>query len=716
MCFLGQTDEDRTGQKRILYPRRMRFRHEVLQAARLELGLTQEALAQSLGVAVRTYRRYESGAVNVDGFTLRNASRRSLLERMNAELGTSLADLVEADIGAALQHVLQPARYFTGRSEELAKLEAFADSATGVFGVLGVGGSGKTALVEHFLRTHSAALVYSLYEDRRVEPFLKAVADLPSSPSLEAPLVVLDGIEVVQVAFADGFAHGEITEPSLRDCLRSVAAGLSPMRLLVTSRFPLVDLEAFTGRGFETLYLGSLASDDVDALLHAWGVEDTAPLQGLAGGHALSAAVLGSYVGDFMSGRLPDGWRFDEAVGDDPLARRLQSVLQSYQSVLPAATVRVLKGLANAPPTGATVREDSVREDRVHLRRLVRLGLVFSLGAGRFAMHPFVRDALRAQDDEHATLSNVPGMARSETSTLLQVEAAIQTALESDDVSGAVMFYRRELGGFDQLGLKLGEYALGRRVLAQLEPRLEGQRLALGLRSVARLIYDQGLYSGALGDLHHALRCYTRITDHEDIDAALRTTALRAQAYTLRQAGQFHEALSVVDEALAIAQEASESGHEGRGHALRGAILADLGEYKDAEDAFARSEEVSGPMVARRALWRAEFELKLGEVSAARERTRANRKVCERLGWPGHVAHCEAVLGFAALADGDGDAGAHLNNLLAWTERTQEAELVVRADALAHRLDASSNAALARDLRPSTRELRGLSHWFEAMV
>ncbi|MFK7998577.1 MAG: helix-turn-helix domain-containing protein [Polyangiales bacterium] len=685
----------------------MRFRHEVLQAARLELGLTQEELAESLGVAARTYRRYESGAVNAGGFTLRNASRQSLLDRMNAELGTSLAELVETETKADAHHILQPARHFVGRSQELGGLHAFrASHAPGVLAVVGVGGAGKTALVEHYLRTARADLVYSFYEDRRVEPFLEAAAKLR-----DGALVVLDGAEVLQVAFADGFAHGELTEPALRDWLRGVAAGRGALQAIVTSRFPLVDLDAFAGRGFEVINLGPLKSADVAALLGAWGVTDTAPLGALAGGHALSAAVLGSYVGGFLQGELPKEWRFEEAASDDPLARRLQAVLTSYRSALPEDTVAVLARLAEAA-SGVRV----AKEDRVHLRRLVRLGLVFTLGTDRFAMHPFVRDALRARSEDQATLTRVPGMARSEMSALLHVEREIQRALDQDDIAHAVLLYRRELGGFDQLGLKLGEYALGRRVLAQLEPRLEGQRGTLGERSVARLIYDQGLYSGALGDLRHAIRCYERIVERANIDTALRTTALRAQAYSLRLLGDAGQALAIVDEALALSRAAGERPHEGRAHALRGAILSDLERSEEAARAFARSEELSGPMVARRALWRAEFDLQIGDALAARERTLANRRVCADLAWPGHVAHCEAVLAFAALADGEGDAAAHLQSLSAWTERTQEAEFVARADALAHRLDASCGAKESFLRRPSTRELQGLMRWFTRRV
>ena len=64
-----------------------RFDHDVLQRLRLDLGLTQEAAAEALGVDVRTYRRYESGEVNEGrGFSVRHASRRRFLDALEREM------------------------------------------------------------------------------------------------------------------------------------------------------------------------------------------------------------------------------------------------------------------------------------------------------------------------------------------------------------------------------------------------------------------------------------------------------------------------------------------------------------------------------------------------------------------------------------------------------------------------------------------------------
>jgi len=73
-----------------------RFDHNRLVQIRTDLNLTQETVAAAIGVDVRTYRRYESGAVNdAHGrFIVRNASRRRFLSQLSRELGVEESELL----------------------------------------------------------------------------------------------------------------------------------------------------------------------------------------------------------------------------------------------------------------------------------------------------------------------------------------------------------------------------------------------------------------------------------------------------------------------------------------------------------------------------------------------------------------------------------------------------------------------------------------------
>ena len=65
----------------------MIFDHDRLRQARLDAALTQDEAAESLGIAPRTYRRYESGQVNhpTHGFRVRHAQRQNLVLAMCSE-------------------------------------------------------------------------------------------------------------------------------------------------------------------------------------------------------------------------------------------------------------------------------------------------------------------------------------------------------------------------------------------------------------------------------------------------------------------------------------------------------------------------------------------------------------------------------------------------------------------------------------------------------
>src|SRR5262249_459138 len=160
--------------------------------------------------------------------------------------------------------------------------------------------------------------VWSFYEDPRTESFLACAAGYfmpgPESPPGEhlerlmaalrrgpPHLLVLDGLEVVQAEGGAGRAHGELHDVLLRPLLCSIARGLGRARALVASRFALADLSAWEGSGLFTIRLDSLSEHEAALAWRRWGVQgDSGVLRGLfarIGGHALSVAMVGSYVG-----------------------------------------------------------------------------------------------------------------------------------------------------------------------------------------------------------------------------------------------------------------------------------------------------------------------------------------------------------------------------------------------------------------------------------
>ncbi|HEX2568889.1 MAG TPA: helix-turn-helix transcriptional regulator [Polyangia bacterium] len=793
------------------------FNHALLLKARLDLNLTQEQAAAAVHVDVRTYRRYESGAVNAPaGFSVRSPTRRRMLSRLAIEFGISEVDLLidseqprplpaqrpprptpvrplpaggvgaagpaaeDPDVAALATtawhplhlHTLQRARHFAGRADVLDLLIRWVGETPPhhrVVALRGVGGMGKTAVADRFVSSlgedprPGGLLVWSFYEDLRSESFLTQAADyfgvggagshsgdrfeqLLGALRLGPPhLLVLDGLETIQAQGGGGRALGEVQDPFVRRLLWAAARGLGNTRILVTSRFELTDLAAWEGSGLLTLQLGELAPGEALQVLERWGIRRGAEqLLEQTGGHPLSVAMMGSYVGALLGGdaRRLEPVLLDQAARDDLHARRLAAVLAAYARALATEERDLLARLA-AFPVGVT--EEALLElgraggalagslagwSRLQLRqglaRLERLGLVFASREPpeRYMTHPFVRQyfqgLLQAPTEAAAVADGETTVVPLErqTNDLSRdrgqrdaYEALLGRMLAAGHVREAYDIYARSLGGFGQLALRLGEMRRGQRIVrafaqaagaagaAEVDPRRLPVRLPPAARAV--LTYDLGLYSGALGELEFACRCYQAFGELGEAlgEPAIQATSLRTLAYTERLRGRLTLAHACIERSLALSAAASLAGHAdhlARGQALRAAILCDRGETAAADELFAGLRASGEQTLARRGLWEAELHLMLGRYEAACDLAHSVLDECRQLRWAGHVAHAHTVLGLGVLAaQGDTrEALGHLGRARRWVQLSGEVEMALRCLELAARI------ALARK-RPS---------------
>lgn len=744
------------------------FRHQALLQARLELGLTQEETARALHVDVRTYRRYETGEVNdpAAGFELRRAGRRQLLARIAEELGLATDELVEtiappeppaaADPGAApvpspllepcLVHVLQPAQCFVGRARELHELRQWLASPCDpvrVHAIVAVGGAGKSALVERLLDDLPAVLgrgvlVWSFYDDERPEAFLRAAVRYlggvePPAASLEAldrllalvrapapHLLVLDGLETMQ---ADGRTHarGVVEDHHLRRLLCTIAAQPGGTRVIVTSRYPLVDLAAWEGQGVHTSMLEPLPTAAQLELLRGLGVHgtDARAMHALErfAGHALSVATLASYVSRFHDGQLGaiDSLDLGDAATDDPLAFRLARLLDAYAAAMTPAQ-RDLVARVAAFPRGADIdallalaheggalagEMPDTRPALVRaLARLEAMGVVYRSRHARstVGVHPFVaacfRDRLGAvapaihgaqRQRLLARLSERPSAAPLAEQLDLLEELVLHTLLAGHP-NEALALYARTIGGFGYLGLERGDMARGLRLSRAFLVDGDPDRPCAGLgpRGQRLVLYDLALYASALGDPELALACLRHHVSLAQGDAREHTTGLRTTAYVLRLCGELDGALDTALHARVIG--AGSVDHEARNLALIGAIAHDRGDHDHAARCFAQAAALDPERRFRRGLWEAEHLADLGRYDEAEALVIPNREACLARGWAGHVSHCDVVLGSCCAAQEPERAAALLQEARRWARSSGEVEAELRCFELEARL------------------------------
>jgi tetratricopeptide (TPR) repeat protein len=229
----------------------------------------------------------------------------------------------------AIHHCTSEPLHFFGRRGELAMLdESLAGGPASVVAFVGPGGQGKTAIVQHWLRSRAETVavvdgcfLWSFYRGKESDLCLRelyAYAEgLPSPPDVSASFcvdrllprlrserlaIVFDGTEVVQ--HEQGAWRGRFLHPELGRLIESLAEEPMPGVLALTTRFELPTLEY--RRHARLVPLGTLDDESAVALLAHLGVQGSldqlAEVVHAAGGHAKAVELLGTWLVHYHGG------------------------------------------------------------------------------------------------------------------------------------------------------------------------------------------------------------------------------------------------------------------------------------------------------------------------------------------------------------------------------------------------------------------------------
>ncbi|MGC9973301.1 MAG: DUF4062 domain-containing protein [Bryobacteraceae bacterium] len=645
-------------------------------------------------------------------------------------------------------HALQPAQHFRGREAKIEDLKGWLRAPVTpdrVISVVAAGGVGKTALVHEALhqaaRSDRAGLfVWSFYEDPHTDAFLRAAytyftgeKDAPAGGMLERlqlalsgdvpHVLILDGLERVQ---SEGGPHrrGELEDLQLKRLVRALAGGVGSARALVTSRFPLVDLESWTGAGHRAIVLDDLERPVALEVLRASGVKgDDAALARLIeplnlGGlyHALSVAVLGSYLGNFAGGdpsRAPE-WTLEDAKDSDPKARRLSRLLEQYAQALTAPERDLLARLALFPrgvkvellawivQSGGAVAGALIglgdQQLVQQLERLKALGLVFRYttdGQAVYSAHPFLREFFRnllgtKPESVHESvrarlapsLEARPRTKPSGPAILDQYELLIEQTLLAGRVQEAFNLYSFGLGSHN-LGWVLGESVRGLRVLERFVPRDDFSRIEPHLSPHDRslLVNDLGWFAKNLGDLARAREAFRHARDLSRSESDRKEESIRVQnlAEVELNAGHFREALDHSESTVSLATEAKDDTRIKNALFYRATAHFALGDITAAAADFERATELEGrPLYGLRGIWEAEGKLARGDRPGALSQTQANQELAAGNNWNATLCRSNALLARLLLPDDPAQAACYLQDARAFASRSGAVELQLR--------------------------------------
>ncbi len=296
----------------------------------------------------------------------------------------------------------------------------------GVCALIGMGGAGKTAVAERFLRrlpgglpvdpqvdkdpslpTPHSTFVFSFYDAPNADAFfeslqmwlegtprvgtLLAIGQMLFMLQQRQGLIVLDGLERVQDDGQRG-EFGRLHSPRLRDFLNQLASGnFAELSVLVTSRFPLADLRDRNPRFFHPIPVNQIDIAAGVQLLKDRGVHGAAPqlepIVHQCGRHALTVDFAGGYIAEYGQG--DPATPLDLSVGVPALAGSaedsLKAGLQHEQDELDEDQREVLRQGYRFARIAEHYRDAMLQKDEAAMALLERICL-FRLGVDALAL------------------------------------------------------------------------------------------------------------------------------------------------------------------------------------------------------------------------------------------------------------------------------------------------------------------------------------------
>jgi len=315
-------------------------------------------------------------------------------------------------------HRLLRARDFQDRSEMLAVRTWWRNlGGAGICSLEGIGGAGKTSLVDRFLRilpgvmpsepgirkdsslgVPDAVFVHSFYDAPHADDLFwnlatwllggpHGVASRSGRPPYDdvnarlaaegSVLIVLDGLERVQDDGSRGRRFGSITDPRLRDFLFRVADGQVPnVGVLVTTRFRLEDLTTYDPRRhgsnaqgvaplpfYHRVTVDRLSAAACAVLLERLGVKGTEDeLRRIAescGFHALTVDLFGGYIVHFLKADARIALSSLHSItlegGEEPRGGALADYVQQQTRRFSRVAERYREALAKSDPVALSL-------------------------------------------------------------------------------------------------------------------------------------------------------------------------------------------------------------------------------------------------------------------------------------------------------------------------------------------------------------------------
>jgi hypothetical protein len=611
------------------------------------------------------------------------------------------------------------AQHFTGRTEELTRLNGWAaDPDVALIAATGWGGAGKTALVTHWLlqadwasrRTdirgvfcwsfyaypdakHWAMTLLrwaerecgiSITRDELAEAVLALLEAVPL-------LLMLDGLEVLQEDAASG-TFGRLLDGILREVLTKACQVPSRGLIVLTSRFPFADLEAFDGGSARTLDVPAFTPAEGSALLAeaggGWLAEEMRQsLVSAMDGHALAVGVLAAALAVRSSRREVSKLRSSLNCAANTSAR-VGLVLDFYARQLSEPDRYLLAAISLfARPVSATAilavarhrqfggHLDGWTPHMVIAEARDRLGGLVSVNPDwTLSAHPLIRASFRplalgaAETAAEVVLAGRPDTKVSDREQLRKVIEVLELLIDADQWADADQLYvrRTDTGAvFKELpAASLGQRAA--RAFAGTASRREDCAAQLSFSDRAFYINSVGFHAMHGGDMETAREYLALAVSHDRNEH--RTKSFCISLTNLLECYLLLGEIDLAEDALAEIGAYAERSYDWElrcdFHVQRGELAALTGDHAQADADFMAADKIflvndrcRCHMIATQGVLWADWLRRTGRSAVAWELANHNRQFSAGKGSNEVVARCDLVLARLSIMNGDAETG-----------------------------------------------------------
>jgi tetratricopeptide (TPR) repeat protein len=643
----------------------------------------------------------------------------------------------------SLHNQTAPEENFVGRKDMLDTItQWYKNPDVRIGGLIGWGGVGKSALVRKWYDDLEANNIqpdgifwWGFYRNAYLEQFLNALLRYVTGGQIEPDtikstwektdrikeyisqgtyLIILDGLEQMQKAEAgDEFGkmiHRELTE--LLHYLADVpnAGGMC----LITTRFPLKDLDDWKNRGYENRPLIDLSAPDALLMLEKRGIKGSdEEMKGVIKrykGHALSLTSLAGYLVRYYDGDIKEAPDIKFVLSDKERFKDVNKLLSKYAEKMSEAEQRFLNifslfrqeiteddfdGVFRKEIEGTKFNDVLVKMSKLDFADLVN-GLVdwrlisYDEAKKTYATHPLIKAYFESDFSKkdkklcHKRIYEyIGGYAPEKPETLEEMEPLFEQVYHGcaaglyDEVFNNI--YLEKIGGRTteyEITHKLGAWEVNLSLVRSFFPKGELSQIPFVSKKS-----DQSLICGVAG---LALLCTGRPKEAEEL--LVRKTNMQIEiedkdwenlsvgyqtlAYLQFQTSEIEAGLDSAKKALEMAEKAESDEDIMAARAFLGWILHLMGKDEEAGNQFRQADELEGKRNGHRlcsgyGVFYADFLMSMRGIDEAFELTRRNLEICENQHWPNDISRCHRCLGAIERIKGNyEEAEVHLQDAL----------------------------------------------------